>query len=341
MGQYKKHHYVPRFYLKRFSFEEKGLHIGVFNHQNDVFVRRAPIKHQAAKNYLYGKDDEVELYLSKLESKISKLFHFWTNEKILVPPNENTNADKLLKRFILYQYFRTPRAGDLLNITINDTFRVIAKKYYPKIWEKIKESKLVNSDPVLTALLHSSDKEHLLGFLSCKFLVNLSYLPFITSDAPVIFYNQFKEKTNQYNGATALVSKGLQIFYPIHPRLMICYYDTKEYNYGKSDNNNCISTDSVEDVHQLNSLQYLNSSSQVFFNQFIEEDYINLMLKEFKKQKNDYKVINKLFKTMDSREFLYNSFENYKIDLSLTFTEIIQKSNINNDSFEVRDNSFL
>lgn len=115
MGVRQKHHYIPRFYLERFSINNEGKLIGLYNHENNLFVPKAPIRHQACEEYLYGRDDLIEAELAKLESSIAKLFHYWTEEKILVPPPEGTNGLIALRRFILYQLFRTPKAGNYVN----------------------------------------------------------------------------------------------------------------------------------------------------------------------------------------------------------------------------------
>ena len=79
------------------------------------------------------------------------------------------------------------------------------------------------------------------------------------------------EKAGSYIGATGLVMKGLQVFYPIHPRLLNCLYDSGVYNLcGGSVN--CCSTESTEEIHQLNALQFINSNSQLFFDEFISEE---------------------------------------------------------------------
>jgi hypothetical protein len=59
------------------------------------------------------------------------------------------------------------------------------------------------------------------------------------------------EKKGLYLGSAALAVKGLQIFYPIHPRLMLVFYDPETYN---GDAPNCMKTESIQKVHQLNAL---------------------------------------------------------------------------------------
>jgi hypothetical protein len=157
--------------------------------------------------------------------------------------------------------------------------------------------------------------ENLLNYLDCKILVNLSTLPFITSDAPVVFYNQLMEKANNYVGATGFVAKGLQIFYPIHPRLMICLYDPQVYDFGKGCEN-CAGTESVEAINQLNALQFINCQSQLFFDDSISEEYIHKLNKEYYSYRGTKKNINKIV-IQNDRKFFFTSAEEAHINLKL------------------------
>lgn len=320
MAKKKRHHYIPKFYLRRFSKKNEGKLIGLFNCEKNLFVREAELRHQAYENFLYGKDGEVEDALAKMEDDVAKMFYYWTEEKLLYPPPPETNGFKLLKRFILYQAFRTPKSGDEIMKKLNEGLKVILKEFQPELWKKMKGSSLSHENPVLFGFLNSISHEHLLNFLDCKFLVNLSPLPLITSDAPVIFYNQLMEKANIYIGATALVVKGLQIFYPIHPRLMICLYDSSVYELG-TDSDNCPSIESLEEIHQLNGLQLINCNSQIYFDNIISEDYIKGLNSDFKKYRGTSKNINKII-NQNKRKYFFISSEDVRINLKLDLFRI-------------------
>ncbi|MDR3652154.1 MAG: DUF4238 domain-containing protein [Paludibacter sp.] len=318
----KNHHYVPRFYLKRFSVNEDGKTIGLYNYNNNMFIQSAPIKHQASKDFLYGKEDDVETELAKLESAMAKLFHFWTDEKILLPPPHDSVAFTALKRFILYQLFRTPKAGNDLLEQLNDVFQKLLPYFEPDKVKQFDGLKIYHEEATLLILGQSGNKGYLLDYLDCKFIVNLSDLPFITSDSPVILYNQYMEKAGFYAGATGLPVKGLQIFYPIHPRLMICFYDSNVYRCG--DSINCISTDNIDDIHQFNVMQYLNSESQLFFDETISKEYVEKCIVDvYKTKKVPSKSKNKIINTKDDRRFLLMCTEDFHIELELSFFKII------------------
>lgn len=320
MTKKKRHHYIPRFYLKRFSVNNEGKFLGLYNLNNRKFIQNAPLKSQAYENFLYGEDDEIENALAEMEGSVAKMFYYWTEEKLLYPPPTETNGFKLLKRFILYQAFRTPKSGNDIMEMLNQGLKTVVKEFKPDLWESLKDGTLVHENPVLLGLIHSIEHEHLLGFLDCKFLVNLSLLPFVTSDAPVILYNQLMEKADNYMGATGFVAKGLQIFYPIHPRLMICFYDPMVYDFGKG-NEDCSSTESIEEVHQLNGLQLANCKSQLFFDDLISEEYVIELCKHFEEYRGTSKNINRII-NQGNRKFFLTSSEDIHIGLDLDFFKL-------------------
>lgn len=320
MTKKKRHHYIPRFYLKRFSVNNVGKFLGLYNLNNRKFIQNAPLKSQAYENFLYGEDDEIENALSEMESNVSKMFNYWTEEKLLYPPPTETSGFKILKRFILYQIFRTPESGADLMENLNQGLKTILKEIQLDFWEKIRDYTFVHENPVILGLFRSIKHEHLLEFLDCRFLVNLSSIPFVTSDSPVILYNQLMEKADNYMGAISLAAKGLQVFYPIHPRLMICLYDSSVYEFGGGCEN-CSFTESVEEIHQLNGLQLANCKSQLFFDDLISEEYIGDLCKRFEEYRGTSKNINRII-NQGNRTLFLTSSEDIRINLDLQFFKL-------------------
>jgi hypothetical protein len=107
MGRRKSHHYIPRFYLKRFSDALGQKTISLYNYVNSKYIAAAPIKSQCCEDYLYGKDDEIEEALAQLETVVSKLFDIWTEKKELaIPPTPSGNeALAILRRLFCTNYF--------------------------------------------------------------------------------------------------------------------------------------------------------------------------------------------------------------------------------------------
>ncbi|MSO70437.1 MAG: DUF4238 domain-containing protein [Alphaproteobacteria bacterium] len=69
----KKHHTVPRFYLKHFAADKAGRSINVLNINKQIYFKTASLKDQCYHNYFYGKDESLENVLSIFEGRASTL----------------------------------------------------------------------------------------------------------------------------------------------------------------------------------------------------------------------------------------------------------------------------
>ena len=65
----KKHHYVPRLYLKRFS--ANAVSINIYNFRLAGAIEGANLKNQCYRDYMYGKGGEHEHRLSILEGEFA------------------------------------------------------------------------------------------------------------------------------------------------------------------------------------------------------------------------------------------------------------------------------
>lgn len=283
-------------------------------------------------------DPEVENSLAHLESQIAKLFSFWIKEKVFVPPPIDSTAFSILKKFILIQSNRTPKAGQEIINSLNDVFKKLTETH-PEFSE-YKDLTIDHQNPTLVSLISAYEYIHLLDYLEFKFLINLTEVPFISSDSPVTFYNQLLEKANNYYGATAIAAKGLQIFLPIHPRLCICLYDPIVYNFGNDCVNAC-STEIWQEVHQINALQYLNSHTQVYFNEEVSNEYIEYLRDQYHSKRVVNPNINEIINA-DHRQLLLNTRRNPTIELNLEFFKIIvDPRNYRDQICPIRHESFI
>lgn len=343
MSEKKNHHYVPQFYLRSFSIDEKQVAVGLYLHEKNIFTTTA-ISNIASKKYLYGKDNIIENALAQLEGDIATLFKIWIPG--FYPPSVNSPAFNAVKHFILIQLFRTIKAGKGLSEGLNAGFQSILKIMH-RDKETVPDLTLVQDDPVLLSLVYTGDKLPLMDFLKVKTLVNLTHFPFITSDNPVIRYNQWMEGKNALCGATGIAVKGLQIFFPIHPRMMICLYDAKVYKCGQKDID-IVKIEAENDIHQLNGLQYLSSDKSLFFDNNISEKYLQHIASTYQYKRNETRhtsIIseNSKFPNGNPNYFILNSFTDPHIKLNLSFLKILKKAKdivLPNNLPIVRDESF-
>jgi len=325
MATNEKHHYVPQFYLKNFSVENNRKTIALYNHKNGTFVSNASIKGQAYERFLYGEDNIVEAELSKLESEAAKLFHDPITK--IIPPLEIPTF-RILKQYILAQLARTTKAGKDTIEMLNQAYQKL-HPYLSKQYGLNEQSFMLSHKfPSLLSVLFALQNLPMMNFLIIKSFVNLTQIPFITSDAPVILYNQFMESKGDYLGATGLAIMGLQIFFPIHPRLMYCLYDPKTYIIGDPDKISFPINDEM-DIHQLNALQYLFSNSHLYFDETISVEYIKKLVQDFEPFRIENKTIVETFTEKNEGKekfYLFSSFTDPHINLDLPFIKLTRKA---------------
>lgn len=96
-----------------------------------------------------------------------------------------------------------------------------------------------------------------------KLLKNSTNVEFITSDNPVVFYNEFID-FRRHDSNTGFASKGLQIFFPIDPNNIILLYDHNVYRVGK-DKKDFIEITDPRDIHEINTLRGCSYLENIYF----------------------------------------------------------------------------
>ena len=331
MSQNKRNqHYLPQFYLKKFSYNKNDKMIGVFNLNNNFYYQKAPLKNQGSKNFFYGKDGIIENELSKIEGKYSQILN-----KVLLEvkiPNITNDYNQLLD------------------------FLIITKLRNPLFIENIKDSQNFMFDGATKQVPNDNEDRHiktiksllkLIPFiidtcadLEAKLLYNSTNTPFIISDNPLISYNQFLEKKNIPYWKSAYGSLGYQSFFPISPTICILLYDPAIYIVGKSQEKNVVEISDVNEINDINIMQFLNCTSQVFFNELISEKYI---LRIYEKSKLFKKANIQFTKKIDSFENgKYVGEDRYSGNSDIEINLKISKIKIKSDALKlVFDKNYL
>ena len=110
-------HYVPKFYLRQFSYLDNQNQIGVFNTKSSFFIKDGKLKKQASKKYFYGKDGVLEEFYQSLENIMAPLMVELTNEKI---PRQFSTEQSDLLHLIFTMESRNPMRLNLLKQTLID-----------------------------------------------------------------------------------------------------------------------------------------------------------------------------------------------------------------------------
>lgn len=268
------HHYVPQFYLKNFSNNHKS--IGLYINKKDVFIKEASIKKQACKDYLYGKTLELEDFLMETETNVSKIIKEIINTHTL--PSKNSQEYQLLIFFMLLSESRNLKTAESANNYIDSLLKAIINNDdgFSNMRKNLDLVKFVSTIPNLIPIKNSQKSYPLLLDLKPVLIVNAADRDFITSDNPLVKYNQLYIKKNYYRGY-GIMSVGLQLFFTISPRLCICVFDDTTYEC-KNMRNESITITKGKEIDELNKLFYLNSYQKIFMSNKITKSYIKRII---------------------------------------------------------------
>ena len=265
----KNQHYVPQFYLRYFSVDKKN--VGAYILESGQNIPSAPIKSQASRDYFYSDNIEMEKVLSNLEACAKKVL-----DKIIAAPTEPlSKEDKdTLFDFTVIQLGRTEVQASCVKQwyeqrvrSLSDVFSQMSTDTGGDQGESLKEKvlHLIGEPPPFPAVYSVAAHEEISDImrdLSVKILVNKTDKSFITSDNPVAKYNQFMERMRQeaYN----LGARGLQIFFPLSPRIGVMYYDPKCYKLGYK-KREYVELNQGKDIDELNKLTSCNSGGLLYY----------------------------------------------------------------------------
>lgn len=267
MAQNTEHHFVPQFYLRNFACLESPKQINLFNFKVNKFIKGAAIRSQAKKSRMYG-SVENEHALGNLETVASTIIRNIIN-KLEIP--KSYGPDHLtLMAFIALQSARTPTAILAYEQLIEQQLRAVAR-----LDEAIASGydQLINyfrEDSAVTMIKFAVTSFPLLTDLVSKLFINTTTEPFITSDHPVVLYNQYMERRKKFGG-TGFGSSGLQIFFPLSSQCCLACFDRNIYRVGGRSTKSVQIIITKEDVRSLNWLQVTNADTQLFFNSAVNE----------------------------------------------------------------------
>jgi hypothetical protein len=320
----KKQHFVPRFYLKYFSNYQKNTHIGLYNFKSDTFIQQGDLRNQAYANFFYGIEGDIENALSDIERLTSEVIYKIASSQVL--PKPYCTDYITIWAFTILQSSRTQASAHETE-ELEDKLMKNILRHRKEQTDDIDKLKFKMENPAAFNLKIAAQTMNVAFDLGCKLIVNETDIPFITSDHPVVKYNQFLERNKFPGGLTGLATKGLQIFFPITPKLILIFYDKKVYKCGPL-HRSTISTSSKEDIHYLNLLQCLNCDKIVYFNNTLKQTDLDKLIERSNSAKQKIKdrlIINK-YPVQDTLQeknsVIFHSFrEDHKIKLKLSFVK--------------------
>lgn len=237
----RKHHHVPQFYLRYFSFEKDKKRIRLYNLSNKI----------AATNGIGAECQEKGFYLdwwedtlADIERSVGSLIPRIHKDRTVI---DEVGTKPVLSPFAYLQSSRSVVAADLT--------KALAERDGVQMGE---------TPASIPALVHFARTFGVVMDLKPHLIINKTSRELITSDNPVICHDQ-------YNGPPAFPmggwgNRGFQAFYPLSPCLLLHLYDSKVYEMkGASPDGSWTEVKREYDISQLNILQILNAKHSVYY----------------------------------------------------------------------------
>ena len=180
MSEPKKHHYVPRFYLKNFSTNRKQ--INLYNFAGDRFITEAGVDGQCYKRKLHAFEPGLEKRLGVMEAAASIVIRSVIDGKALPPRGTKEWLDLLI--FLVFQKARTTRSIQSAD-TMNQFLREQVNKGPEEAPEAFIKEMMEDQTPPLKIIFSSLPQMMFVAAdLQMHLLVNETSEQFITGDDP-------------------------------------------------------------------------------------------------------------------------------------------------------------
>lgn len=328
MPRNKKHHYVPKFYLKRFSSDERS--ICLWNISTKKKVLHVPLKNQCYKDYHYGKDAEFEKCLSEMEGDAALLFRE-IDYKYQLPPLKSKGHVFLLI-YMLFQYCRTTFLPNEVEKTIDACYKHIFRDHPKLAGIDLNNFKITMSNNVQHAIGSGISSYPILLDMHYKLLCNRTNIEFVTSDNPVVKCNQLFSRLPsraKFGSNTGFAMKGLQIFFPISTDKVLLFYDSDAYTLSPK-NKMSIQVTNPRDVYQINALQICSAVKTVYFKKSeFNVEKLHERFQNFRKSMNMKLTEFPIRETANMKdELICLSHQDIETNLTLSFIKSTRKSKI-------------
>ena len=316
----KEHHYLPRLYLRQFAVDPRRRLVAMYNVGRSLFRSAVSIRDQGSLPFMYGRDGTVEDALMLLESEtaraIARMIRFRR------APRQYSLDHQALAAFVVAQRRRTPRAARELIDSANLPL-AIAYRDDPR-YAGIGEDVLIAPEtPPAVAVGWSLWLWPLLLDLTPRLLWTTRTPGFITSDNPVIYYNQLLETRRPHLSNTGLLTRGLQVIVPISPNATLMLYDQTAYRVGSR----CRATVLVthqRDVDEINSLQAASADLNLYFSSGVDVSYLRNLLERSKPARDSYHVQASAYRGTSNRDegMIHVRAPEIRLALKLPFVKI-------------------
>ncbi len=257
----KNQHYVPQFYLKKFSSKGNkfiwALDKKEVQNQNNK-IKERPIKKVASEAFFYDKIENsrigsYEYLLQKIEDSAAPVIAKIIDSKNI--QNLDEEEREIISLFVILQILRTKGQQILIKGMLDSFSEEIKSKTGVNI-EKMDSKKMWFSLLEELSLFYNIINNKVWHLAECN-------ESFYTSDNPVTLQNTTDK--SDIRGTLGLDSFGIEIYFPLSPSLTLCFFCEKVFKKSGYEGRYIDNTISrPENIENLNSLQVAFSERFIF-----------------------------------------------------------------------------
>lgn len=319
MAQKKNQHYVPQFLLKKFSADNSS--ISKYLIQENRIIPTCSIKNECSKDNFYT-DVKIEEKLGDIEASNAITIKNIEEGGLRTIPQVDREH---LYAFILLQDMRTKQAADDTGQMFEDLKSFLLQKGVTKdIEEALNNVDTGEKHSTMINLLTFADTAENIYDLKCKLLVNKTKTAFVTSDHPVVKYDQLYEriKAPYYS----LASVGIEYILPISPDAAIILYDGNAYKIGHRKELS-IEITNKDDIDKINLLTAMYADTCIYFkSEGISLDYLSDLISKANEHKARSKFeLQEAFSDDRRNELLIGHNSSHYCNAKLSFIKELDK----------------
>lgn len=261
-----KQHIVPRFYFRPFSAD--GRRLNLYNLQRNKKIIGASLKGQCYRRGVYG-TPEFEKILAKHEDRLAPVIATITDTAALPSVLQDYF---LLLQFVASLHLRPAAALEEMNAGIDLLLKDIFSRTGPYTRKELDLVQIrVNAGPMLAANIHRAGRALL--DVTPVLVAAPKGTEWITSDHPLVAYNTYTEELPEDQPGHGLVTRGIQLFLPLSPSLLLVLYDEAIYRPRQQGD---LLAATPQDLDSLNYLQAVYAQENLYFLTGSRSDFLAL-----------------------------------------------------------------
>jgi Protein of unknown function (DUF4238) len=252
----KNQHFVPKALFKPFTIASKGISMDMLLLKSGQFKENISVSDQCSKANFYGNDHNLESAIQSLEG-----YYGIARDEILAGTvaAHDDNKKLLLKRFILFQHYRT------LASAINSKDAMIKLREGLLRLPNAKIEPMPDQRLLMQFVMEAYvENMSMLDDLSLCFLRNSTKIDFVIGDDPAVHTNRWqlqKLKRSTFGPGHA----GTIFLMPVSPRITALLYDRDTYALSRT--GIWLDIKRETDATFINQMQFSNAQSSIYLSE--------------------------------------------------------------------------